>query len=133
MRFQRLFTCGRFRASDSTMNWLTRRVSRKLELDNSQAEKLLAIQREVGRSRAELKTARQDRAKSFGELLAQEDFDREKAMDVMGDARQTLDIHAGKLIESFDEFHESLSTDQRQRLAVLWDRHMTKRAGCCHS
>lgn len=107
-----------------------RRLSKKLQLDDEQQTKLAILQSAVKTTQVGMVELRHDSHRVLGELLAKNDFDRNKAVRIMHDLARQIDAHTGLLVDSFSEFFASLDCVQKERLRLIWQtnqsRHMRR-------
>lgn len=99
--------------------WITRRVTRKLDLDAHQKEKLLHF------VHAMLEQKRQRIVPDdvrLSDVLRLEGIDHERLAALMNEAVDHHKQRANRVLDAFDRFYGSLTESQRQRVRVYLDR-----------
>jgi len=117
--------CGR----GAPGGWMLRRVSRKLDLDASQQQRLTSVHERIQDLRAGMQAARDEHCGALLALLSGERFDRAEAMRLLKVPAAVASETAPELVESFGDFYEGLNASQRTRLRELVAR---RHGGPCH-
>jgi len=117
--------CGR----GAPGGWMLRRVSRKLDLDAAQQQRLSSVQGRMQDLRAGMQAAKEEHRDALLALLSGERFDRAEAMRLLKVPAAVAAETAPELVAAFGEFYDGLNAGQRTRLREL----MTRRHGgpCC--
>jgi hypothetical protein len=109
---------ARHRCSRGTPGgWMLRRVSRKLDLDVAQQQRLTGVQGRMQELRADMQAAKEEHRDALLALLSGERFDRTEAM-------RLLNVP----VAAFGDFYDGLNASQRTRLRELVTR---RRCGPC--
>jgi periplasmic protein CpxP/Spy len=113
--------CGR----GAPGGWMLRRVSRKLDLNESQQQRLTSVQGRMQDLRAGMQAAREEHREALLALLSGERFDRTEAMRLLKVPAAVAAETAPELVAAFGDFYDGLNAGQRTRLREL----MTRRHG----
>jgi protein CpxP len=113
--------CGR----GAPGGWMLRRVSRKLDLDESQQQRLTSVQGRMQDLRAGMQAAKEQHRDALLALLSGERFDRTEAMRLLKVPAAVAAETAPELVAAFGDFYDGLNSGQRTRLREL----MTRRHG----
>ena len=116
--------CGR----GAPGGWMLRRVSRKLDLDASQQQRLTDVQGRMLDLRAGLQAARAEHHDALLALLSGERFDRSEAMRLLKVPAAVAAETVPELVAAFGDFYDGLNAGQRTRLRELITR---RRHGPC--
>jgi hypothetical protein len=106
-----------------------RRVSRKLDLDESQRQCLTGVQQRMQDLRAGFQQARDRHRDALWALLSAERFNRDEALRLLRVPAAVAAETAPALVAAFGDFYDGLNAAQRTRLREL----LTRRHGgpCC--
>jgi periplasmic protein CpxP/Spy len=115
------YHCGR----GAPGGWMLRRVSRKLDLNESQQQRLTSVQGRMQDLRAGMQAAREEHREALLALLSGERFDRTEAMRLLKVPAAVAAETAPELVAAFGDFYDGLNAGQRTRLREL----MTRRHG----
>ncbi len=110
--------CGR----GAPGGWMLRRVSRKLDLDESQQQRLTSVQGRMQDLRAGMQAAREQHRDALQALLSGERFDRTEAMRLLKVPAAVAAETAPELVAAFGDFYDGLNAGQRTRLRELMIR-----------
>ena len=116
--------CGR----GAPGGWMLRRVSRKLDLDESQQQRLTSAQGRMQDLRAGMQAAREQHRDALLALLSGERFDRTEAMRLLKVPAAVAAETAPELVAAFGDFYDGLNAGQRTRLRELLTR---RHGGSC--
>jgi len=108
--------------------WMLRRVSRKLDLDAAQQQRLTGVQGRMQELRADMQAAKEEHRDALLALLSGERFDRTEAMRLLNVPVAVAAETAPELIAAFGDFYDGLNAKQRTRLRELVTR---RRCGPC--
>jgi len=108
---------------------MLRRVSRKLDLDESQQQRLTSVQGRMQDLRAGMQAAREQHRDALLALLSGERFDRTEAMRLLKVPAAVAAETAPELVAAFGDFYDGLNAGQRTRLRELMTR---RHGGSCH-
>jgi hypothetical protein len=109
---------------------MLRRVSRKLDLDAAQQQRLSSVQGHMQDLRATMQAAKEQHRDALLALLSGERFDRTEAMRLLKVPTAVAAETVPELVAAFGDFYDGLSVGQRTRLREL----LTRRHGgrCRH-
>jgi periplasmic protein CpxP/Spy len=110
--------CGR----GAPGGWMLRRVSRKLDLDESQQQRLTSVQGRMQDLRAGMQAAKEQHRDALLALLSGERFDRTEAMRLLKVPAAVAAETAPELVAAFGNFYDGLNAAQRTRLRELMIR-----------
>ena len=104
--------------------WIVDRVTRRLELDPAQQDKLRALAATLQAERAALASQGDPRAQMRG-LVAGEKFDRAQAQALAAKAAAAISTRSPAVIAAFGDFYDSLDAAQQARVR----EHLERRRG----
>lgn len=112
--------------------WLIGRKLRKLKLDDSQIAKLDSLFASASSASKNHDNAKYGVQKSISVMLAEEGFNRKKAVELIHTAAEQHVEHATEIVEAFGEFYQGLEPWQQKQVQAMWQkrRHCTSRR--CH-
>ncbi len=110
-------------------NGLERRISKKLDLDNDQQEKLSKLNITLKGVKESLHDIQRQGLLGLDELLISETLDQEKAGEILKQGIQVADQRRIEVVNSFAEFFDSLKQRQREALREMINRR--NRCCCC--
>lgn len=116
--------CGR----GAPGGWMLRRVSRKLDLDAAQQQRLTSVQGRMQDLRTDMQAAKEEHRDALLALLSGERFDRAEAMRLLKVPAAVAAETAPELVAAFGDFYDGLNAGQRTRLRELMTR---RRCGPC--
>lgn len=103
--------------------WLMEKASDELELNNSQQAKLKLFVDELAESRKSMRSQRKQSRETLMDMLKQPSLDRDKAQAFVQERLDTVQQRAPKLINSFADFYDTLSPEQREEMREELDEH----------
>ncbi|MGA7980990.1 MAG: periplasmic heavy metal sensor [Chromatiaceae bacterium] len=114
-------------AGGDFLNHITARVSRKLDLNAEQNEKLQGLAAMLRQLRGDWRERRPQVSPEIDSLLATKTLDRDLVMELLEKRRQAMAEHKRELVDAFADFSDSLRPEQRTRLAELITRRLQHR------
>ena len=102
--------------ADEKIEFISDRVTRKLELDDSQRQNFTRLAEDVAEVMQQVRPSREQRADEFVALLQEPDFDQARALELVQQRTRLINDKAPDVIASLAVFVDSLSADQRQQL-----------------
>lgn len=108
---------------------VTGRVSRRLDLNDEQNDRLLGFAEALRRLRGDWTERRTQWSDEIERLLAASTLDRDRATDLLAERHQTMAERKRELVDAFADFSDALQPDQRARLAELIAARMQHRWG----
>ena len=101
---------------DEKIEFISDRVTRKLELDDSQRANFEQLAQIVADVMREVRPSREQRARELAELLQQPSFDQARALALVRERTSLIDAKAPEVIARLAVFLDSLSPEQRGQL-----------------
>ncbi len=127
-RIRQRFSCGDRNGDGKT--WLVRRISRKLDLDEQQQERLITLQRHMRSGRESLRQNLPQTREGISEMLLTDNGDNPQLSaflrDELDSTLYAANTQGEAIIQAFTDFHASLNSQQREQL----QRHWQKRQRC---
>ncbi len=114
--FRRHGRCCKGRDPAHKAEKMVKRMTNKLQLDDSQQTHLLSLKDKLLSLRSEMQGEKADHKKVFLDLLAQSRLDQDKAMAMITEKPQAMESRARELIAVVAEFADDLSDAQRRQL-----------------
>lgn len=99
------------------------RITKRLDLNSNQQEKLAAVAEQMGKIRDSMPSDRREQARS---IISGERFDRDKARELVDRHVASVQNHSPGMIAVLGDFYDSLDTDQQSevREMIAERRHM---------
>ena len=122
---------GKFCSRDPEQHsaWLMEKVTDELELDSSQQARLKVFVDELTDGRKAMRSQRTESRQTIMSLLEQPTLDRDKSLSLVQGHIKTVNERAPKLVNSFADFYDILSPEQRQELREELDDHFDSHHG----
>jgi Spy/CpxP family protein refolding chaperone len=112
------------------IEFVSDRVSKKLELDDAQRQKFTDFAETVSGIMQEVKLSREQRHTEIASLLEEPALDQARALQLVQQRTRMIDEKAPEVIASLAIFLDSLNTEQRAELQEFIDkRHDNHRHG----
>jgi Spy/CpxP family protein refolding chaperone len=102
--------------TEEKAEFISDRVTRKLDLDEIQQEKFTELAKLVGVTLQEVKPARDQRFAELNSLLQEPSFNQARALEMIQQKTQLINERAPLVITSLAGFLDSLSFEQKQQL-----------------
>jgi Spy/CpxP family protein refolding chaperone len=116
------------------MDWIVDRMSKRLELDETQRVNLETLRDQLLTIRDSFRKDREQHQAAIGEMLAAPQLDRALAESMLTEKQQRFSEHGQSLINAFADFSDSLHPEQREKLAqTLQDFPFRHGSGFGHS
>ena len=112
--------------------WATRRFIKKLNLKDAQAAKLNTLQNRLTISESYASDIRQQSAQLVDELLSNDSFDTNAALQLMNIPHRAFEEHVPQIVEAFGDFYQSLDEEQRKQLRGAMAKSRLRLRLCCH-
>ncbi|MES9971586.1 MAG: periplasmic heavy metal sensor [Candidatus Thiodiazotropha sp.] len=112
---------------EERINWMTERVGKQLELDDTQQLQLTALKDQIVLSVNELRRDRSSYIDQAIGLLDNADFDREQARTLLMQKQAQLASLSSDVIDAFADFSDNLNQGQRDKLQSMIRHHRERR------
>ncbi|MEW7986921.1 MAG: periplasmic heavy metal sensor [Candidatus Thiodiazotropha sp.] len=112
---------------EGRIGWMTDRIGRQLDLDDSQQQYLAQLKDRIVLSANELRRDRSTYADQAIDLLESSEFDREKARTLLMQKQAQLASLSSGVIDAFADFSNNLNQSQRDKLQSMIKRHREHR------
>lgn len=107
--------------------WMVDKVTRELDLDQTQRDKLVVLKDELIKVHTSIRDDRKDVHAEVLELLTQPQLDRARILSMINERADALHEHAPQVVNAAGDFYDSLSAEQRdelrQRALDRWEHH----------
>lgn len=118
----------RHKSPEERANWLVKRISKELELNESQKQALGKIKDEfLAKHRAE-RPQMQEHVRSLSDLVRAETIDQAKLAELRKKHRAHREAMENFFVEKALEFHKILTPEQRAKAADLLQKHFARMA-----
>jgi Spy/CpxP family protein refolding chaperone len=107
---------------DEKAEFVSERVTKKLDLDSEQQQKFDDLARLVVDIMQEVKTSREQQVGEILQLLEEPSFDQARALELIQQKTQLVNEKAPTVIASLSVFLDSLNSDQKQELQEFMQR-----------
>jgi crotonobetainyl-CoA:carnitine CoA-transferase CaiB-like acyl-CoA transferase len=104
---------------EEKVEFVTERVTRKLNLDNQQQQRFTELAETVAQIMLDARGSRQQHIDEIGELLQDPSFNQARMMEMVQQKTQMINEKAPMVISSLAVFLDSLSAEQKQQLLKL--------------
>ena len=115
--------CSHHHDPEHRAQWMQKKVTKKLDLNDSQQEKLQTVS-------TQMMTARNDMKHQFGNdreqllaLLEQPTLDQDKVLTIIQSHTQTMNDRAPVIVASVGDFYDSLSVEQQAEVRQFVQQH----------
>jgi len=122
-------------SAEGRMQHVTERISKKLDLNDEQKSRLTALGEQFQTLRGDWRERRGTMRSDVQDLLKNDRFDRERALEMIDERQQTMTERKSDMVDAFAAFSDSLEPEQRSRLAKLigeWSVHHRGHPGWVH-
>ena len=109
------------------VEFVTERVTKKLNLDNEQQQKFGALADTVAQIMIEARASKEQHVGEIGELLQEPSFNQARAMEMVQQKTQMINENAPLVISSLAVFLDSLNLEQKQELQEFVKHHRDHR------
>ena len=113
-------------------NWVIRRVSKKLQLNESQKVKLSSLQNVIVSSRSYVTGLHQDRSLMMDDIFKDNGFDRESALHYLNVPRLVFEEQAPAIVDALGEFYQCLNQQQQEQFRSMLLKYHQQKIRCCH-
>jgi uncharacterized membrane protein len=103
--------------------WLTQKATDKLELNQAQQEMFRPLSKKLVQIRTDMKQHKAEKHKELLTMLSQPTLERDKAIRRINKHIDDLQAKTPDLVNSFGDFYDSLTDDQRQALRAELNGH----------
>ncbi|MES9825823.1 MAG: periplasmic heavy metal sensor [Candidatus Thiodiazotropha endolucinida] len=112
---------------EGRIGWMTDRIGRQLDLDDSQQQYLAQLKDQIVLSANELRRDRSTYVDQAIDLLESSEFDREKASTLLMQKQAQLASLSSDVIDAFADFSNNLNQSQRDKLQSMIMHHRERR------
>jgi periplasmic protein CpxP/Spy len=116
-------------AGGDYLKHVTERVSRKLDLNEEQNQRLQGIAEMLRKLRADWAERRTQSSNEIESLLAAPTLDRDRVMDLLTQRHEAMAERKREIVDTVADFSDNLQPEQRARLAELIADRMHHRWG----
>jgi Spy/CpxP family protein refolding chaperone len=104
---------------EKKVNWITKKISSELDLNDTQKEKLNSIKEEILAKHSEFKSTnkREEHLNRFLEEIKKDSLDREFLVEISDEKMQHFEEIRSFAVEKLIEFHAILTPEQKEKLA----------------
>ena len=113
-------------------NWIVRRVSRKLQLNEAQSAKLSSLHNTIISSKSYIAETRKDQSSILDDVFSNNGFDRELAIHYLNVPRLAFEEQAPIVIDALGDFYQSLNSRQQDQFRSMFLKHYQQQKRCRH-
>ncbi|AFM13342.1 Spy/CpxP family protein refolding chaperone [Turneriella parva] len=117
------------KSPEERAEWVTKKITKELDLNDSQKQTLAAIKADLLAKHAAEKTEREAQLKQFTELMRKDTIDQAKLTELKKKHQQMRDRAEEQFLAKIVEFHKVLTPEQRNKSADLLQKHMSRFMG----
>jgi hypothetical protein len=114
------------KSPEQKSEYIVKRITKKLDLNSTQVEKLNAVASKVVKLHRENKTKKDEFRSDIKSLLVQDQIKQEEVLNLMERKRTQVELILPDVLPEILEFHSSLNLEQKQKLVSLMDRFTKK-------
>lgn len=117
----------RHHGAEHHAKWMVDKVTRELDLDQAQRDRLVSLKDELLQVHASVREERKDVHDEILELLSQPQLDRARVLSMINERADAVREHAPQLVDAAGDFYDSLTAEQRKELREhaleRWEHH----------
>ena len=117
-----LVSACRHYSPEKRTQWMMKKFTKDLELNDSQKEQLDVFKTEILMKGRELRVTYKNTMEELGLQLRSEEFDKQKVKDAVSRITAPQDEFISLFIEKLADFHSSLTVEQKTILAKKLDK-----------
>ena len=117
-----LVSACRHYSPEKRTQWMMKKFTKDLELNDSQKEQLDVFKTEILMKGRELRVAYKNTMEELGLQLRSEEFDKQKVKDAVSRITVPQDEFVSLFIEKLADFHSSLTSEQKAVLVKKLDK-----------
>lgn len=117
-----LVSACRHYSPEKRTQWMMKKFTKDLELNDSQKEQLDVFKTEILMKGRELRVTYKNTMEELGLQLRSEEFDKQKVKDAVSRITAPQDEFISLFIEKLADFHSSLTAEQKTILAKKLDK-----------
>ena len=117
------------KSPEERAEWVTKKITKELELNESQKQTLAAIKTDLLAKHAAEKAERDNQLRQFTELMRKDTIDQAKLAELKKKHQQMRDRAEEQFLAKIVEFHKVLTPEQRNKSADLLQKHMSRFMG----
>ena len=126
-----LVSACRHYSPEKRTNWMMKKFTKDLNLNDSQKEQLDVFKTEMVMKGRELRVAYKNTMEEMGLQLRSDEFDKGKVEDAVLKIKDPQDEFISLFIEKLADFHSSLTSEQKTILAKKLDKMKKYGKGRC--
>ena len=124
-----LILTGCFRTPEQRAEHMVKHLAAELKLNDSQTAQLEKIKDEILARRPGMTTMREETVKEANELMRSAEIDKTRLNALLEKNQTQVNDMMKFVFDKFTEIHDMLTPEQREKLVVMIEKHMTdKRA-----
>lgn len=117
------------KSPEERAEWVTKKITKELDLNESQKQTLAAIKTDLLAKHAAEKAERESQLRQFTELMRKDTIDTTKLAELKKKHQQLRDRAEEQFLAKIVEFHKVLTPEQRNKSADLLQKHMGRFMG----
>ncbi|MDH5377092.1 MAG: Spy/CpxP family protein refolding chaperone, partial [Gammaproteobacteria bacterium] len=124
-----LAACGHgwsHRSPEEKADWLVGKVAKKMDLNESQVQKLNIVKTELLALKQSMKQRHDENHAELKAMLSSNVLDEQKMSDMVKGHTQAIDEATPAVVAAFSSFYASLNDDQRAKLNAFMAEHSEK-------
>ncbi len=110
-------------------DYIVKKISRKLDLNDAQKEKLVAVQKALLAARNKHREQKQGQWDSLRSNIPGERLDTDALQTMLNGHADTIKGESPQILDKLAEFHASLTAEQKQKLVEHLDKHHKRHHG----
>jgi len=123
-----LAACGyHHKTPEERAEWIVKKVSDELDLNDMQKEKLDVVKTEMMKLRKEFNGDRASTRKQVLALVSQPTLDRDALMNMINVRTQAVSNDAPQIVAAFGDFYDSLNPEQQAKVREHIEKGMEHR------
>jgi Spy/CpxP family protein refolding chaperone len=103
-------------SADEKVEFVSERITRKLDLDDEQRQKFVEMAELVATTMQQVRPTREQRSDEISTFLQEPSFNQARALELIRQKTQLVDDQAPLLVAAMASFVDSLNAGQKQQL-----------------
>ncbi len=116
----------RFKTPEGRADHIVKKITKKLELNETQVAKLDVLKNEILTVRKEMKGKKENTHKSLREILGQPKLDQTRVMSIFNGHVKDINKQAPRVVAALGGFWDSLTPEQQTKIREKMEKHMSR-------
>lgn len=113
----------RYKTPEKRAEYITQKITKKLDLNNEQKVRLEAVKNEMLSVRKQMHGKREATKANVQDLLSTPNFDQDKALSIVDGHVNEISTQAPQIVTALADFWDSLNPEQQSRIREKFEEH----------